>query len=233
MRTAAVVLAALTAASGWSCAESDPGRHDGTATGDSAKATSTETGPGSLNDTVFAVKTTICGTTIEQRAVGVAVDRTVVATVAHVFSSAESFELEASAGRRQEAELIWLDRERDLALARLQEPVEHWLDLGTIGDGDDVRIVTIVEGEPMVETGRTIRHVTATLDGAGERAAIELDAAIDRGESGSPVVGPDGALVAMVFAAARGEDRGWAVDAIEIDTALAAADDGGSIALSC
>jgi S1-C subfamily serine protease len=90
-----------------------------------------------------------------------------------------------------------------------------------------VEVVTFADIEgPEIKTGTIARLVNATLDGEGRRKAIELAAIdIDPGDSGAPVVNEDGDAVAMVFAAARAEERAWAISAVELRDAVAHAFD--------
>jgi S1-C subfamily serine protease len=191
---------------------------------------------------VFTIRVTPCETAVGKRAVAVGVDESTVATVAHVFTDARSFTVEEAIGATGApageaatgGQLIWLDIDRDLALVALDEPIEQWLVPGTAEDGAEVAILTVADGRVTEKPGRVLRQVTATLDGAGSRAALELDATITNGDSGAPVIGPGGLLVGMVFATARGDDRGWAIDASEIEAArIASGTAGATVDLGC
>lgn len=182
---------------------------------------------------VYTVRTTVCGTSNRQRAVAVAVGPTTVATVAHVFATTDTFTIESPGGAPVGAELAWLDPGRDLALLDLERPVDAWLEPGDAADGDEVTIVTVAEEAVTTARARVVRHVSATLDGEGERAALELAATVIRGQSGSPLVAADGRLVGLVFAASRGDERGWALAASEVTAALAGRDGIDPPALSC
>lgn len=188
---------------------------------------------GTAAEAVFVIRTTTCGSENQQRAVAAAVGAELLATVGHVFTGSGAMEVEGPDGRRRGATVVALDTERDLALVELDEPSARWLELGTAEDGDPVTIVTLVDDEPATRPGRIVRHVTATLDGEGARSAIELEADIDRGQSGSPVLGPDGRMVGLVFAAVRGDRRGWALDAEEVETALSAVGAADPVDLAC
>jgi S1-C subfamily serine protease len=173
-------------------------------------------------DAVLRVEVEACGGNNQQRATAVAVSDRTAATVAHTFGSARSFELVDNQGRSQAAAIIWLDPDRDIALLELDGPVASWLPLGDEVDGSDVELITAAgEDEFTSKAASIVRHVNATLDGEGDRAALELAADIEPGDSGAPLVDDEGEVVGIVFAAARGRQRGWAIAASEIEAALA------------
>lgn len=174
-----------------------------------------------------------CTGELELTAVGVAVDDGIIATVAHAFDGARQVMVTVD-GRGVPATIVWLDPDRDLALLDLDgeggsDPTDRpWLPLGESADGDEVEVLIPppasedetggdgVEAKP----GVVLQQVQATLDGDGERAAIEIRADIERGDSGAPVVNDQGQVIGVVFATARGDERGWVIAASEIRAAL-------------
>jgi Trypsin-like peptidase domain len=63
----------------------------------------------------------------------------------------------------------------------------------------------------------TVRRIRARLDGGPRRPALELRADVAAGDSGAPVVTPDGRLAGVVFARSRGRTRtAYAVDATAV-----------------
>ena len=221
-RLGATVAVAALALVARACSASEPG----------------EAAPGDIGDSVHLVRTTACDGGTQQRAVAVAVSESLLATVAHVFGDTSGFEVELADRTSSDpdgGELVWLDAERDLALIAVPNPLAAWFELGEASDGDAVSLVTLDEREPVVRPARILRQVTATLDGVGERHALELEATIDPGDSGSPVIGADGSLVGVVFATTRGDQRGWAIAADEIVLAVAAVEGDGDepVTLSC
>jgi S1-C subfamily serine protease len=187
-------------------------------------AFATGCGPAPLEPAAAVVRVEVeaCGGHHRQRATAVVLGDGVAATAAHTFDSAASFEVADDRGRPLEAEIVWLDTERDVALLQLDDPPVAWLPLGDEADGAPVRVVTAAaDGDPVEKPASIVRHVTATLDGEGSRAALELDADIEPGDSGAPVIGGDGQVVGIVFAASRNGGHAWAVAAEEIEAALA------------
>jgi S1-C subfamily serine protease len=205
---------------------------------------------------VIGVLVDDCGGGIERRAAGVALGPDVVATVAHTFARGASVHLLDGAGQDQPAELVWIDTGRDIALLRPARPATAWLDLGDAADGDQLQVLTgrrpastagamAPETGPVVKPARLVRHVTATLDGAGSRAALEIEADIEAGDSGSPLIDAQGRVIGLVFAASRqaakpilapdggaepvgtaDDHRAWAVAASEVADALTQPIDG-------
>ncbi len=182
-----------------------------------------------------------CGTGIEAIGTGVAVTPELIATVAHTFERAASIHLERPGPGdddrvRTDADLVYLDPARDLALLVVADaddgpPLPH-LELGAPTDGEAVAVWTAAAGPIEAKPAVVIRQVEVTLDGEGRREGLELDADIERGDSGAPVVTPGGAVVGVVFAADRVDPRAWAVAAAEIEAALAEAE-GDPIPLAC
>lgn len=88
--------------------------------------------------------------------------------------------------------------------------VVRWRDGALVSDGAHVTAVTTIRFNDLVE-GTTV-----------ERAGVILDIAVVGGDSGAPVVGGDGRVVAVVFAASKASDReSYAVSAAELDALTA------------
>lgn len=185
-------------------------------------------------DAIVRVNVVDCGGFTERRAIGVAIDDTLIATVAHTFIDAISYEVLTIDGTILNAELVWLDRERDLALLDLsRERISGHFELGDQPDGELVTIMSVNADSSLKATPATVlRHSDATLDGAGRRAALELEATIVTGDSGAPVVGSDDRVIGIVFGTASDTDRGWAIATEEIEAALAQPKSD-PVALSC
>jgi hypothetical protein len=183
---------------------------------------------------VFRVDVVACDGNHLQRATAVAVAGDLAATVAHTFSSARSFELIDHAGQARAATIVLLDPGRDVALLRLDDATAPSLLLGRGEDGGSVELIAAAaDGTFTTKPAVILRHVDATLDGEGDRAALELEAEIEPGDSGAPLIDGEGRVVGIVFAAARSsEPRGWGIAASEVEDALARRS-GEDVALSC
>lgn len=173
------------------------------------------------------VVATACGTGLEAIATGVALSDGRIATVAHTFEGVERITIVGHDGTERAVEVVWLDPEVDIAIL---EPADTgdllWLALGPVDDGDAVSIITAAEGAPASKPAEVRRQLDLTLDGAGRRAGLELEADIDPGDSGAPVVDQTGRVVGMVFATDRTEPTAWAVAAAELEAAIAQPADG-------
>ncbi|MCP3991053.1 MAG: trypsin-like peptidase domain-containing protein [Actinomycetia bacterium] len=204
-----------------------------TGTGSTSGTVSVVEGGTSTTETVVRLQVEPCVGNHELKATGVAISADTIATVAHTFDRAEEFSVIDDAGDHHRGEIVWLDPERDLALIRIDGGVVPWLHLGDSEDGEPVEVITAASDEGLETKDATIlQHVTATLDGEGERMAIEIEANIQGGDSGAPVINTDGEVVGIVFASARDAERGWVIAASEIEAALAQPKDG-PISLTC
>ncbi len=170
------------------------------------------------------------------RAMAGAIGPDLLVTVAHSFTDAGAISIhQGDEEATRAADLVYLDEAKDIALLRSRLPLDEHLELaepdgpGPVGvlrfDGADPG--TDDEGRITVDPSEIIELVDATLDGEGRRAAARLEADIEPGDSGAPVVDPDGRMVAMVFAAGRGGEIGWAVSGVELLDAVRILDAGG------
>ncbi len=172
---------------------------------------------------VYRVEIEACAGVSHQRATAMAVGPGLAATAGHSFESARGVVLRDVDGSEVPSEIVYLDLARDVALLSLDVDDHQIYSFAEAEDGAGVTIPTYASADGVVEKEATIlRSVNATLDGDGRRRAVELSASIERGDSGAPVVDGDGSAVGMVFAAARRDDRGWAIAAAELDDALEA-----------
>jgi S1-C subfamily serine protease len=132
-------------------------------------------------------------------------DRRVV-TVAHVLDSGGAVTIRGANGARQPARVVRVARADDLALLAL--------------DGG----VAPVARAPLRAPVR--REIAARIrDSAGAalytRDALELDASVTAGDSGSPVIDGDGRLRGVLFASSAGRPGvAYAVDAGAVDRLL-------------
>jgi S1-C subfamily serine protease len=175
-----------------------------------------------------------CRGNLTQRASGVAIASDLVATVAHALVEAKSITVLDWTGQEVEAEVILLDEARDIALLRLGQPADRHARPVAPTETGPVEIVSFADPDgPVIQPGAITKLVDVTLDGEGRRAAANLSADIEPGDSGSAVFSVDGRLVAMVFASVRRADRGWAVSGEEIRRAVTRIDEQESVGLTC
>lgn len=163
-------------------------------------------------------------------------ETTLLVTVAHVFEDAHSPTVFTSLGAEIPADLIYLDHDLDLALLRVTTSDLQALRTADYNDDDDddddiFRIAAFGSpGHAITKPAVVLRTTRLTLDGSQARPALELDAFIENGDSGAPVVNSSGAVVGMIFAsknaiaeATPGDGStsgGWALASREISVAL-------------
>lgn len=199
---AALVLAALAASCGPSVGQAEPPTVD-------------------PSDAVYRVVVGSCTGETEAVATGVAIAPGRIATVAHTFDDAASVTLYTADGTPVDAVATLLDDARDIALLDATVDRETWLPLGSVADGSEASVVTAAEATVEIKPATVVRQLDVTIDGVGLRAGLELDADIDQGDSGAPVIANELAVAGIVFATERDDRRGWAIAASEIEAALA------------
>lgn len=138
----------------------------------------------------------------------------VVVTNRHVIDQPEAVSIDTWDGRRFRAEVTGVAADSDLAVLRIADP--HRLPTVALRDtpvevGEPVLVVGYPAGGPVrVSEG----EVLAIVDGEvlGEPAdVLRLGVAVQRGNSGGPVLDLDGRVVGVVFAEEVGRDTGLAV----------------------
>lgn len=148
--------------------------------------------------------------------------RALLATAAHPFERTGSATVHDKYGRIHPASVVYLDADIDIALLRIADDRSEAFILDNPKQGVDVEVRLFASDDgPRSRFGTIARLVTASLDGRGRRAAVELQGLdIEQGDSGAPVITEDGRAVAMVFAASKRDDTGWATSSVELQTAL-------------
>ncbi len=153
----------------------------------------------------------------------------IAATVAHGFVDEdgkldveEIVAIDAD-GEVVEVRLAFLDVERDVALLAVTES-ESYLQLASaeaLDDDGSVRIA-LVEEDSIVHREVALQNVgPISLDGIGERQALELSGTVAQGDSGAPVLTDDVRLLGIVFASGSGRKVTWAIAAPEYEAAMA------------
>jgi S1-C subfamily serine protease len=138
-------------------------------------------------------------------------------TVAHVLDGARGVLVGVPGAHPRAARVLRTDRRLDLALLAvpgLRAPAAH-AGAARAGEGATVRVLR--DGRSRILRATVRRPITARMHETGGvhvRPALELGAAIVRGDSGAPVVDRDGRVIGMVFAvAARREGTAYALAA--------------------
>ncbi len=163
-----------------------------------------------------------CSGAETQTAIAFAIDDTRLVTVAHSFNEARSFQLVGPDGKVHQASLTFLDEVKDIALIELQERAKESLRLSEDVSGDSVSFVRFEGASVNLQQASLLRQVTVSVDDGPGRLMLELDASVQQGDSGSPVLNANGEAVGMVFGISKQEQgKSWALASEEI---LAAAD---------
>ena len=152
---------------------------------------------------------------------GFALTNNTLVTNHHVIAGASEIQLSTWDGRSLTTDLIAAATYGDLALVRVSDRLETVLPIGH--DPDDGAQVTVY-GYP---GGRAITAEPATVIDAVPGSTfhhpghvLRLDALIEQGNSGGPVLNHDGEVVAVVFAIETATGHGLAVPASLLQRAL-------------
>ncbi len=175
-------------------------------------------------EAVLQVSLAGCGAGIGSRATAVSIGNGLALTVAHAFDGVDDVSLSNAEGSETSAELVFVDRERDLALlafaeADLGDDVARGLDIRSDAEQPAGQAELIVYRDDVRETLTValLRRTSVTLDGEGRRAGIEVGVAIEKGDSGAPLVDEAGRVIGIIFASSRLTETGWAAAASEFD----------------
>ncbi|MPY91998.1 MAG: MarP family serine protease [Acidimicrobiia bacterium] len=152
-----------------------------------------------------------------------------VVTNAHVVAGMPAPSVTTFDGRRLETQIVAFDASRDLAVL---QPVGGPTGLDPLAEGtadEDHR--GVVYGYPAGNISRqpyeifrveTVRIADLYGGGQGDREVFFLAAQLAQGDSGAPLVSPQGEVVGVAFATSEsGDDRAFAVSNRELASALA------------
>jgi S1-C subfamily serine protease len=168
-----------------------------------------------------------CGPAV-RRGSGVVVAEERVVTVAHLVAGAEAVVVGDVRGRRRPAGLLALDPERDLALLQVEGLDGSSLAGGEPEAGQQGRVLRFTTSGFDPIRFRLVRRVRARIfdlygSRTAERDALEIEAAIDPGDSGAALVDDVGALMGILFASSRRvEGTAYAVAVSELRPLLSA-----------
>jgi S1-C subfamily serine protease len=176
---------------------------------------------------VKQVRATGCGV-VDRIATGFRVDGTHVVTVAHTLRGAKSVRYGEHA-----AVVVALDHRTDIAVLRTEKLTTRFtppaLALPRVGTGNVVRLTRTdpaQRSESEVEVTKVAAiDIDEPIDSENYRrqglVATLTSGAIEVGDSGSPVIDEDGAVIAMVFATGRNSSTSlFAVSTEEIESML-------------
>ncbi len=138
-----------------------------------------------------------------------------ILTNAHVARDAEELIIIRNNNRNALAQLVAIDPQADLALLKLQRgtgyPALQWGDSGALRLGDTVLVIGSPLGNlPNSVTAGIISGLDRTikLEGGTEMAGlIQTDAAVNRGNSGGPLLNAKGEVVGIITLVIRDDAR--------------------------
>ena len=163
---------------------------------------------------------------------GVAVGDDLVLTVAHAIAGAEDdLRVVTPQGEERSVTVIAFDSDRDLALLAVEDLDATPVVLGSAAKGDSGTIAA-VKGDLAVElieytVLRVVNARSADIynEGHVERDALDIEARIEPGVSGAPLVDSAGEVVGIVFARSKDrEEGGYALATSEITAFLDSVD---------
>ncbi len=166
---------------------------------------------------VVSIRTRACGATVTGS--GYVSRRGEVTTAAHVVAGSSSIEIVDDDGRRRPATIVVFDPSLDRAVLSVDTGGLTALPAGTAEVGDEVAVFGFPGGGGLEVSGGGIRaRVPATGrdiydQRTVERTIIVLAADLAPGDSGGPVLRPDGTVVGMAIAIAPDRpDTAYAID---------------------
>lgn len=167
-------------------------------------------------------------------ATAVAVGGDLMLTVAHAIAGAEDdLRVITLDGAERHVSVVGFDPLLDLALLDVEGLAAPAVTFGDAEKGETGVIIAVAADLAVVSIDYRVRQEVIARSGdiydQGEvlRPALELEAVIDPGHSGAPLMDPSGAMVGMVFARSTEETgQAWALQAGEIEEFLASVEVG-------
>jgi S1-C subfamily serine protease len=174
---------------------------------------------------VVRVLSTACGLGIEGS--GWAVEPEIVVTNAHVIAGSDDTTVTTQNGIELEATPIYYEPREDLALLRVGTTLPP-LPIGSDREaGEDGAVLGYPENGPYSLSPARIGETRATIsedsygNGPIERTIVAMSGIVRSGNSGGPLVDPDGNVVGTVFAATTSGPRGgFAIPVEQVARAL-------------
>jgi S1-C subfamily serine protease len=174
---------------------------------------------------VVRVLSTACGLGIEGS--GWAVEPEIVVTNAHVVAGADDTTVTTQDGAQLDATPIYYEPRLDLALLRVGAALPTLPISSERREGEDAAVLGYPENGPYSLAPARIGETRATIsedsygNGPVERTITALSGDVRSGNSGGPLVDPDGDVVGTVFAATTsGPQGGFAIPAEQVREAL-------------
>lgn len=136
----------------------------------------------------------------------------------HVVEGAQAVNVTLFDGETYEASLVGQDPENDIAVLKITAPEESlfpidWSDSGQLRVGQKVYAIGNPFGLERTLTTGIVSSLNRTLPSRGQRnmkSMVQIDAALNRGNSGGPLLNSHGQLIGMntAIASSTGENTG-------------------------
>lgn len=161
---------------------------------------------------------------------GFVYDDELVATNAHVVAGTDEVRVESD-GELLDADVVVFEPERDLAILHVPDldAAALPLEAQTAGSGEDAIVLGYPGGGPYTATAARVREARIVTgpdiydDGTVTREVYQLYATIIGGNSGGPLLNPEGEVIGVIFAAAVDDpDTGYALTMDESSPVLEA-----------
>ncbi|KQX08100.1 MULTISPECIES: MarP family serine protease [unclassified Leifsonia] len=166
-----------------------------------------------------------CGQSLTGSGFVVSDDR--VVTNAHVVAGVDEPVVEAPGEQPRAATVVYFDPAVDLAVLEVDNLDAPPLPLGDVPSvGSAAAVQGYPFGGPFVSLPATVAELSAIprADAAGQREVYALSADINQGNSGGPLLSPDGSVIGVVFAkSAAIDDVGYALALSELQPVAEAA----------
>jgi len=181
----------------------------------------------SPQDRAVQLATTGCGYAADRSGSGVAVGEGIVVTTAHLVIQADHMSIRGGDGSQNDATVVGIDLERDLAAIRLG--TGHLPSVETAqaraGTGGEV-VGGGVSGSVPFEVNRVVEVSIEEVLGTErhKRLGYELDALTSRGDSGAGAYDDSDRLIGIVFAYSEDPQVTWVTASSEILDFLDAVD---------
>ncbi len=166
-----------------------------------------------------------CGQSLEGS--GFVIGRNRIITNAHVVAGTDEVSVETARGRHLDATVVWFNYRNDVAILDVPGLRAPSLDFAPqqASTSDDAIVLGFPENGPYTATSVRIRNVV-NLTGPDiyqsarpvERQVYTMRGLIRSGNSGGPMIAPDGEVLGLVFGASQdpADDTGFALTAEQV-----------------
>lgn len=187
------------------------------AVGAGSETTTTHVDPGTR---AVRIDTTGCEFSSGHFGSGVAIGGSSVITVAHLIARAETVTVTGSGGTKEQADVVMVDLQKDLALLRITDLAIPEVEMVTADAGTGGHIVgAAASGIVAFEVKRRVNLRIEDVLGTERhsRLGYEVSALTTDGDSGAGAYDDEGGLVGIVFATGRDGATSWLTASDEIE----------------